>query len=152
MATDDLFTSGQIFNGIGNIIEYKGEHKDWFGGTINVPCPPKVGTGERHLFLHLNAFKPPIGSSGGVVYGGMNDKGGEIQWIVAWDNRADVTENLVYTKVRAPAKVDWDVIEQKLPLNQNSSSYDGCFTHVSITDGNFPEIRAVLTPKSKSKN
>nr|XP_048323146.1 23 kDa jasmonate-induced protein-like [Ziziphus jujuba var. spinosa] len=119
--------------------EYKGEHKDWFGGTVNVPYPPKVGTGEQHSFLHLNALKPPTGSSGGVVYCGMNDKGGEIQWIV-------------YIEVRAPAKVDWDVIEQKLPLNQNSSGYDGCFTHVSITDGNFPEIEAVPTSKSKSKN
>nr|XP_048321056.1 23 kDa jasmonate-induced protein-like [Ziziphus jujuba var. spinosa] len=140
MATDGLFTYGQIFNGIGNLIEYKGEHKDWFGSIINVPYPPKVGTGERHSFLHLNALQPPTRSSGGIIYHGVNDKGGEIQWIV------------VYTEVRAPVKVDWDMIEQKLPLNQNSSSYDGCFAHVSITDGNFPEIQAVLTPKSKSKN
>ncbi|XP_015870036.3 23 kDa jasmonate-induced protein-like [Ziziphus jujuba] len=152
MATNSLFTSGQIFNGIGNIIKYKGEHKDWFGNIVNVPYPPKVGTRERHSFLHLNALKPSTRSSGGIVYRGLNHKGGEIQWIVAWDNRADVTENLVYTEVRAPAKVDWDVIEQKLPLNQNSSNYDGCFTHISITDGDFPEIQAVLMPKSKSKN
>ncbi|XP_060668641.1 23 kDa jasmonate-induced protein-like [Ziziphus jujuba] len=124
-----------------------GKHKDWSGGTVNVLYPPKVGTREWHSFLYLSARESLARSSGGVVYCGMNDKGGEIQWIVALDNKADV-----YTEVRAPAKVDWDVIKQKLPLNQNSSSYDGCFTHVSITNGDFPEIRAVLTPKFKSNN
>lgn len=79
-----------------------------------------------------------------------------IRHIYDWDFYTHDNDMQVYTSVRAPVlkPVDWNEIQQELinSKNESTSSDGGLLAHVSIGDGNFPVLRAVLSPQAPSRN
>ncbi|XP_048318134.2 23 kDa jasmonate-induced protein-like [Ziziphus jujuba] len=156
MAIENLFTLGKIYNATG--IKLSGRHHDWYGVYGSQGYPAQLDRGQKGWFIHLGSVPvagPPARSSGAIVYRGHINDELEFDWIVAWDNQIN-SPNKVYTSVRAPVlkPVDWNEIQQELinSKNESTSSDGGLLAHVSIGDGNFPVLRAVLSPQAPSRN
>nr|XP_048318135.1 23 kDa jasmonate-induced protein-like isoform X2 [Ziziphus jujuba var. spinosa] len=153
MAIENLFTLGKIYNATPT--DLSGWHNNWYGNYTR-PYPQHLEQQDKGWFLHLGSASVASSarSSGAIVYRGRIEQI-EFDWIVAWDNQIN-SPNKVYTSVRPPlpVPVNWEEIWQTLIDSTNESTSDerGLLAHVSIGDGNFPVLRAVLSPQLPPPN